>query len=117
MERNMIWSVSDIQEDKSYRLELCQSSDGKRTFKLVESDSKVKDDEVYYRTAIVNNDLLVRRSLIAISKAINLETGDSFYVDPHGMWVTQRESDQLESGVDFFEVEWETKEPPSVARR
>ena len=113
----MIQSVSDIQEDKSYCLELCQTDTAKRIFKLVESDAEEKSSEAYYRTGIVDNDLLVKRSLIAISKATKLDNGDKFYVDPHGMWITQKESDQLESGVGFFEVEWETKELPLVARR
>lgn len=112
----MVWSISDVRENKEYRLELCQSSEGKRIFRLIESDVE-KSPDALFRTTKVDNSLLLKRNLIAISKAATLENGDKFFVDPHGMWLTERESDQLENGVDIFDVVWETNVPPQLARK
>lgn len=112
-----IWSVSDIKEGKQYCLRLCQSVEGKRYFQLIEVESNVKSEEIFAKTTRIDNDLLMKRNLMEISKNCTLVNHEKFYVDPHGTWITQNETNQLSSGVDFFEVKWDTKTAPDVARR
>ncbi len=112
-----IWSVSDIEEGKEYRLLLCQSAEGKRYFQLIDVESTAEPDSVFAKTTLIDNDLLMKRNLIEISKICTLVNNERFYVDPHGMWITQNETDQLSAGVDFFEVKWDTNTAPSLAGR
>jgi hypothetical protein len=112
-----IWSVSDIEEGKQYRLHLCQSAEGKRYFRLVDAQSSLNSEEKFAETMPVDSGSLIQRNLMEISKNCTLINHERFYVDPHGMWITQNEADQLSKGVDFFDVKWDTNTAPNVARR
>ncbi len=65
-----------------------------------------------FETAEVPNDLLKRRDLIAIAAEVQLQSGDSFYVDAHGIWITEHEYNDLISGRTPDEVRWSTEIPP-----
>lgn len=113
----MIWAISDVQEGVKYRLSLCQSEEGKRYFRLCKFDSGKNESDVFFVTEEVPAELLLKRNLIAISRAVSLSSGSKFYVDPHGMWFTELEARQLEQGVDIFDVKWETPASPAIASR
>lgn len=111
----MLWSSSDIKDDKRYCLDLCYADEGDRFFQLVEYGSDKPSNNVFARTEIVDNTLLKKRGTSKISRETLLNSGDRFYVDPHGVWITQNEDRQLKSGVEFRLVEWETGKEPVFA--
>jgi hypothetical protein len=36
-------------------------------------------------------------------------------MDAHGIWLSEHESEQIDAGVSFSEMKWETKMPPKFA--
>lgn len=112
-----IWSISDTNKEKRYCLYLCQSEEGNRYFQLAETESHFIPENAFAKTKTIDNEILMKRNLITISKNFTLTNNENFYVDPHGMWITQHESDQLNNGVDFFEVKWDTESAPNMASR
>jgi hypothetical protein len=111
----MIWRYADVDEKKSYRLGLCQSSDGVRGYKLVEINDgetfKPRDD-IYLFTEPVQTDMLKLRNLKAISNKIRLSDGQAFFVDSHGVWITESEKEQMKSGKKHSDIDWITGVPP-----
>ena len=115
----MIWRASDVMDGHQYKVELCHSVDGKRSLRLrplhASEGSAVPGDAVIFVSQVVPNDLLRRRDVISISEQVPLENGQPFYVDAHGMWLTEAESAQIDAGVDLAEIQWSTKSPPRFA--
>lgn len=115
----MIWRASEVMDGYQYKIELCHSAEGKRSLRLrplyMDESSGTSGDTVVFVSQIVPNDLLRRRDVISISEQIPLEDGQPFFVDAHGMWLTEAESAQIDEGVDLSEVQWATKPPPKFA--
>lgn len=107
-----MWNISDIRNDKNYLLLLLQSSAGSRKFLLEEVCSKNTHANVAFKTKPVPKELLITRDIIEISKLIPLDTGERFYVDAHGIWLTEIEMLALEDGED---VPWLNGLPPGFA--
>lgn len=101
-----MWKVADVQDGKRYRLVLIQEMDGARRFFLSEDSQQIEPSDSALITEVVPNDLLRRRDLIGVSEFVSLTGGDHFYVDPHGVWLTEREFDALSRGTPDDEVPW-----------
>lgn len=116
----MIWNKSDVKEGVKYRLHLCQSSDRRRTLKLVVvgSDSDLKPtDDVFLVTEIVPYDLLCDRNLNAIAKQVMLTNGERFSVDAHGIWCSALEVEDYMTNVSESETRWISGAPPVMPPR
>lgn len=101
-----MWKVADVQDGKRYRLGLIQEKGGARRFFLREDAELIEPSDSALTTEIVANDLLRCRDLIRISESVSLTGGDRFYVDPHGVWLTEREFDALSRRISDDEVPW-----------
>lgn len=55
-------------------------------------------------TDVVPLDLLLRRDVIGISEIVKLDSGSPFFVDAHGLWLTEVEWNALDG--DFASVPW-----------
>ena len=114
----MGWFVSDINQNEHYVLHLCQTECGLRHFRLVAIGTDAfrhPPSDVFLVTAPVPHNLLRNRNVIAISVAITLDDGTPFTVDAHGTWLTASESNQMDSGREFAEIEWRTGRAPRFA--
>lgn len=98
-----MWLRSEVDQTKEYRVALCQKPNGARNFSLLEFGTSLPANAVLV-TEVVPMDLLLRGNLIGISKAVKLESGTPFFVDAHGLWLTQEELHALED--DASEVPW-----------
>ena len=108
-----MWKRTEIAEGHRYRLALCQDEDRRRYFSLIDvTKCSGRTSRVYFETAEVPSDLLKRGDLIAIADEVLLQSGDSFYVDAHGIWLTERECKGLMSGRRLDEIPWSTRVPP-----
>lgn len=114
-----IWSLSQLRENVDYQLELCQSAEGYRYYRLVEASavSATSGGDAVFVTKTVPHALLTKRSLGAIAREIQLKSGDPYFVDAHGMWLTKAEWEQLVAGRPFSSVEWCTSREPIFAPR
>lgn len=112
----MIWRISDVNDGTEYKLHLCESKEGDRFYRLVSIDSDFVGDrlgDVIFSTATVSNDLLKRRSLLMISKQIPLENDQPFFVEAHGMWLTESEVREMDADVNFNDIHWATGRIPN----
>lgn len=100
-----MWKRSDVVEGKRYCLSLNQFPSGHRTFTLHEVDASYLPPEAKLVTREVPNELLFRGGVDVISKSVLTTEGRSFFVDAHGVWLTEEELDALESDEDV-EVPW-----------
>jgi hypothetical protein len=116
----MIWQRSEINDHENYRLHLCQSDEGKRFFRLIKigtvSETTPQKD-VYFISAPVPNNLLKMGDVIAISEVVRLDNGDAYFVDDHGIWLTDSECKQMDSGLKFNEIQWVTDRAPKFPPR
>jgi len=114
----MSWLVTDIVENEQYVLHLCQLKSGMRLFRLVAIGTDTfrhPPADVFLVTAPVPHNLLRNRNVIAISEAITLDDGTHFIVDAHGTWLTESESNQIDAGRGFAEIDWLTGQAPRFA--
>lgn len=114
-----IWQLSEVLDDAVCRLVLCQSMEGRRYYRLAEEGrgSEVSGADAVFTTDIVPNELLRSRNLGAISEATRLEGGRRYFVDAHGVWLTEEERGQLFSGTPFSKIVWSAASPPVFAPR
>ena len=115
-----MWLLSDLNADKVYCLGLCQDLDGTRFFQLAplhERECYVNDPRVFNWTRTVPMELLRKRNLSAIAQEVSLESGQKFFVDAHGVWLTEKEFEQLKQGIGFEEVKWSTGTGPQNPMR
>lgn len=113
----MIWRASDVNASGSYRLHLCESSEGSRFFKLIQidsSDDEQSDDVIHISEPIPQdvNEALKRGDLLMISETVSLDNGQPFFVDAHGVWLTMSEVNEMEADVDFNDIHWATGKIP-----
>ena len=108
-----MWSVSDIQDGHQYVLALTQSSTGRRRFVL--KDVGADEPEAVFFTEVVPNALLLTRHLKKIAEQVLLKTGKRFFVDAHGIWLTEEEMAALMDDKDESEVPWLNNIPPNFA--
>jgi hypothetical protein len=116
----MIWRSSDVSRNSQYKLHLCQSNDGKRFFRLIEVESdadKNPQDDVFLVSQVVPNHLLEKRDVQLISESVVLSNGRSFFVDAHGVWLTETEAQEIDLGVTFEKIKWITDSVPKFASR
>lgn len=114
----MIWRASDVIEGEQYKVELCQSESGKRSLRLKPLQADVTDSQdwvVVFVSQVVPNDLLRRGDIISISEQVPLENGRPFFMDAHGIWLSEGESEQIDAGVSLVEIKWDTQTPPKFA--
>lgn len=98
-----MWLRNEIDQTKEYRLALCQKPDGGRSFALYAAGTQLPSMAVLV-TEIVPLDLLLRRDVIGISEGVKLNSGVPFFVDAHGLWLTEDEWNALNG--DFASVPW-----------
>lgn len=108
-----MWLRRDVDESKAYRVALRQEPTGRRSFHLLPDGDEVPVDTVMY-TEVVPTDLLLRRDFHGISKAVKLASGESFWVDAHGIWFTRAEAEVF-GDVEWNEVPWLNGLPPLLA--
>lgn len=109
-----MWKVSDIKNGKNYVLTLIQSDVGARKIHLQEYDFKNENSEVIFVTEVIPQDLLIKRNIEKISELILLTNGERFYVDAHGIWLTQTEMNALESD-ELIDIPWVNGMSPNFA--
>jgi hypothetical protein len=103
-----------------YRLHLCQSEEGKRFFRLVSIGSeadKARAADVFLATGVVPNSLLKKRDILSIAKTVRLEDGQKYIVDAHGIWFTESEIKEMDSGRLFSKIHWISGREPHVPDR
>ena len=111
----MIWRVSDVNENEQYRLHLCQSKEGERFFRLVIINSDIDNNppsDTILISELVPNVLLRKRDLISISESVMLNNKQRFFVDAHGIWLSDSELREINSGLNFDEIQWLTGRAP-----
>lgn len=108
----MAWNRSDVDRSKGYQVALCQLASGSRYFVLHEKGGLDLPVGCCFLTGLVPTDLLLRRDFEAISTAVPLASGDRFYVDAHGVWLTRQEEEAWEAGI---EVPWHNGIRPRFA--
>src|SRR5262245_30949471 len=92
-----MWKRLQVDRAKKYILQLCQASDGHRRFVLTEADQTGREaDCVFETTVVADNELLWCVDLERIAQTTTLTTGERFYVDAHGVWLTSDEMRQIE---------------------
>ncbi|WP_209435999.1 hypothetical protein [Paracidovorax oryzae] len=72
-------------------------------------------DGLFSFTEMVSNELLAKRNLRAISKAVSLVNGDAFHVDAHGVWLTAAEMAAILQDKEDDEIPWLNSLPPKLA--
>ncbi|CAN7775442.1 hypothetical protein LJR084_007856 [Variovorax sp. LjRoot84] len=101
-----MWTRGDVAEGLDYQLGLVQRADGNRTYVLRESGQWDGIEDLMFVTAVVPRELLVRRDLLGIAKAVKLVDGSSFGVEAHGVWLTQEECAAFERNVPWKKMPW-----------
>jgi hypothetical protein len=101
-----MWKRAEVLEGARYRVALCQSSTGHRTYKLQPLDERQRPSDAALITDEVPTDLLLRRDFGGIAEAVRLNDGKRFWTDAHGIWLTQEEMDALSAGFDHTSVPW-----------
>jgi len=112
-----MWQRSEVNEMFSYRVALRQHKNGSRSFGLSRLGSIELPPDTVFLTQVVPKDLLLRRSFRRIAESVRLESGDPFWVDAHGTWLTQAEIEALDKDVPFSEVPWLNGLSPNFAPR
>ena len=101
-----MWKRAEVVEGMRYRVALCQSSTGHRTYRLQPLEEATLPPEAALMTNEVPTDLLLRGDVCAIAKAVLLNDGKRFWTDAQGVWLTQEEMDALSARVDHALVPW-----------
>ena len=100
-----IWKNYDVDENKEYYVALLQESSGRRSYELCEKGMNPKSKYAVLRTKYVPYELLFRRDLEAIGSSVGLTNDEVFYIDPHGIWLTETEALALQTDEEI-EVPW-----------
>ena len=111
-----MWMRNEVDEKKTYRVALCQHSNGRRNFALCPMGSEPPPTAVLI-TEVAPMDLLLRGDFIGLSEVTKLTTGAPFFVDAHGMWLTGEECEAMSEGMPFSEVPWLNGLMPDFAPR
>ena len=101
----MSWKRKDVHDTSRYYVALCQSEHGHRYYELCEVGTQPVSPDAVLQTHEVPNPLLVARNFRAISDAVKLTNGRRFYVEAHGVWLTEEEFEALEEDEER-EVPW-----------
>lgn len=110
-----MWKLSDVDPGERYRLLLIQSNTGARSFVLQNNTEQGVPQGMFAFTDEVPNELLLKRNLHAIAKAVTLSNGEPFYVDAHGVWLTKDEMAAILEDKDDNEIPWLNSLPPRLA--
>ena len=110
-----MWKNYDVDEGKEYTVALCQSSNGRRYFDLVEIGTVYANAEMVAMTAKIPYDLLFRRDFEGIVSHSNFINGMQFGVDPHGIWLTSTEIKEFQKGISHDQIKWLNGIPPNFA--
>lgn len=110
-----MWNFSDIRDNHRYFLALTQLSTGRRRVVLCDVDEARPDAALF--TEVLSNELLLTRDLERISEQAPLLGGGRFFVDAHGVWLTEEEMCALEDDKDDYDVPWLNGIPPVFAPR
>lgn len=112
-----MWKLTEIQSDKTYRLALVQAENGSRTFQLHDNGEGINSSIKVLLTEVVPSELLVKRSLKNISDSVPLVGGERFYVDAHGIWLTEAEMKAITEDKEDDEIPWLNGMAPNFAPR
>ena len=91
-----MWLRTDVKEGVSYQVALCQDSDGRRRYELVIAGG-VPPDAAAFMTRVVPTDLLLRRDFLGIAEMVLLTSGEPFFVEAHGIWLTRAEVEVIQA--------------------
>jgi hypothetical protein len=111
-----MWMRNEVDEKKTYRVALCQHSNGRRNFALCPMGSEPPPTAVLI-TEVAPMDLLIRRDFKGLSVITKLTTGAHFFVDAHGTWLTGEECKAMNEDMPFSEVPWLNGLAPDFAPR
>ena len=109
-----MWKRSDVIDGLLYRVGLKAGEDGSRQFHLLNAEAPINDYD-FVTPVIDDHDLLRWRRYEEIVSRFGIEGGSEIVVDPHGLWLTAHEVDQLET--DSAEIEWHRGFAPALAPR
>ena len=116
MELNM-WKSTEINDNASYRLLLIQEENGYRRFVLKISNEETFIAKNSFLTECIDNELLKKRNLRKISEKFRLIDGSRFYVDAHGIWLTESEMNAITDDKEDDEIPWLNGMPPNFASK
>ena len=112
-----IWKRADVDENKRYVLILFENSQGVRDFALTEigcaTDVFHKNEDSVFLTKEIPHELALSGNLLAISQKVTLESGEPFYFDAHGIWLTKDEREDIIQGR--AKIRWVRGRVPAFA--
>lgn len=108
-----MWKNYEVDENTKYTVALCQSSNGRRYFDLVQVGASYDNSDLISMTDIVSYDLLFRRNFEGIVCSAKFSNGMNFGVDAHGIWLTQEEIEAFQNGVSHEKTNWLNGLPPN----
>lgn len=98
-----MWKRIDVDRTKQYQIALCQRPDGHRSQELHCSGAPALPTNAVFLTEIAPIDLVMRGDVCGIAKVVKLDTGQGYWVDAHGLWLT---NDEVEALSEEREVPW-----------
>lgn len=102
-----MWKRADVDPAGQYRLLLTQAPSGARAFVLQSlDDAPPEAANLYAFTEQVPHGLLLNRDLRGISETVRLGNGKPFFLDAHGVWVTQEEMAAILERKRDHEIPW-----------
>lgn len=112
-----MWKSTEINANTSYRLLLIQEENGSRIFLLKNSNEESLIAKNIFPTEIIENEFLKKRNLKKISENFRLIDGSRFYVDAHGIWLTDSEMNAIMEDKEDDEIPWLNGKPPNFASK
>ena len=112
-----MWKNYEVDKSNDHKVAICQSSEGRRYFELVEASVTYDNPDLISMTDIVPYDLLFRKAFEEILESSNFNNGMVFGVDSHGIWLTQDEISALKKGIPDEQIQWFNGMPPNFPKR
>lgn len=103
-----MWRRNEVEEGQEYQVVLCQADSGRRSYALhLAQDDLQLPAEAVLVTQTVPMNLLLLRDVVSISETVMLTTGERFFTEAHGIWLTSSEAQALDaSNGDWRAVPW-----------
>lgn len=103
-----MWQEIEVEEGKSYTLQLCQSPEGAR-YCIVRETTDNHHSDMVVETEPVPTRYIQKNLFDEIENEIKLTDGRNFCFGPHGEWLVGEEIDAWE---DEEPIPWITDKPP-----
>jgi hypothetical protein len=111
-----MWKLSELDDNDTYFLRLCERADGYRYLALVSASRKNQHSPQGLETEEVPHDVLRGRDLDEIARSVKLKNGGRFVFDAHGLWFTEEEAKAFaEARWDPNKVKWINGRVPRFA--